>query len=85
MPEPEVYPVFLSSDEIIGLIAYRRTTALSGRPPGAPAMFYRWKSHLIAGSLEERQHPLVIAIRLVLSRVHWWRENNEGEVPALAL
>ncbi len=82
MPEPEVYPVFLSSDEVIGLIAYHRTTALSGRPPGAPPMFNRWKSHVIGGSSDEREYPLVQAMRMVLARVHWWRTNRRnGHVP----
>ena len=41
--EPAVYPVFLAADEVIGLIAYGRTTALKGPVPGAPRMFERWK------------------------------------------
>jgi hypothetical protein len=35
-PEPDVLPVFLSSDEVIGLIAYGCTRALDGPVPGAP-------------------------------------------------
>ena len=66
-------PVYLSADEVIGLIAYDRTTALSEPAPGAPPIFERWKSHLTGGSTDERQYPLVRDMRLVLSRVRWWQ------------
>jgi hypothetical protein len=65
--EPEVYPVFLAADDVIGLIAYGRTVALKGPVPGAPKMFERWKSNVTGGSMYERQYPLVRQIRLVLA------------------
>lgn len=71
--EHSVLPVYLSADEVIGLIAYDRTTALSEPAPGAPPIFERWKSHLTGGSTDERQYPLVRDMRLVLSRVRWWQ------------
>jgi hypothetical protein len=71
--QPPVLPVYLSADEVIGLIAYDRTTALSEPAPGAPPIFERWKSHLTGGSTDERQYPLVRDMRLVLSRVRWWQ------------
>jgi hypothetical protein len=74
--EPAVLPVFLASDEVIGLIAYRRTTALNGPIPGAPPMFERWTSHLTGGSWDDRQYPLVQDMRLVLARVRWWQQRN---------
>lgn len=74
--EPAVLPVFLSVDEVIGLIAYGRTAALSGPAPGAPPIFERWKRHLNGGSIYERQYPLVQQMRLVLARVWWWKSNK---------
>ena len=74
--EPAVYPVFLAADDVIGLIAYGRTTALKGPVPGAPRMFERWKSHVIGGSTYERQYFLVRQMRLVLARVRWWQSRR---------
>ena len=69
---PAVLPVYMSADEVIGLIAYDRSTALSEPAPGAPPIFERWHSHLTGGSVDERQYPLVRDMRLVLARVRWW-------------
>ena len=74
--EPEVYPVFLAADDVIGLIAYGRTVALKGPVPGAPRMFERWKSNVTGGSTYERQYPLVRQMRLVLARVRWWQSRR---------
>jgi hypothetical protein len=71
--EPPFLPVYLSADEVIGLIAYDRTTALSDPAPGAAPIFERWKNHLTGGSTDERQYPLVRDLRLVLARVRWWQ------------
>ena len=43
-PESDILPVFLSSDEVIGLLAYGRTRALDGPVSNAPRMFERWSS-----------------------------------------
>jgi hypothetical protein len=77
-PEPPALPVFLSSDEVIGLLAYGRTGALDGPVPGAPPMFKRWSSHLTGGMADDRQYPLVRDIRLVLARVRWWKRRKRG-------
>jgi hypothetical protein len=71
--EPSVYPVFLASEDVIGLIAYGRTTALRHPAPGEPPFFERWNSELMFGDSSERQHPLVRGMRLVLARVRWWQ------------
>ena len=82
--EPAVLPVFLSADEVIGLIAYGRTKALDGPVPEAPRMFERWSSHVTGGSSDDRQYPLVADMRLVLARVRWWqlrKRTRNGHAP----
>ena len=75
---PPALPVFLSSDEVIGLLAYNRSRALDGPVPGAPPMFKRWSSHLTGGMADDRQYPLVRDMRLVLARVRWWKQRKRG-------
>ena len=75
-PEPEVLPVWLTSDDVIGLIAYDRTKALDGPVPGAPPMFERWRSHVSGLPSDDRQYPLVRQLRLVLARVRWWQSRK---------
>jgi hypothetical protein len=81
-PEPATLPVFLSSDEVIGLLAYGRTRALDGPVPGAPPMFERWSSHMTGEMADDRQYPLVLAMRLVLARVRWWQQRKQNSTGA---
>jgi hypothetical protein len=74
--EPSVYPVFLTSEDVIGLIAYGRTTALRHPAPGEPPFFERWSSEVTGGYSDERKYPLVRDMRWVLARVRWWRLRN---------
>ena len=75
-PEPAILPVFLTVDDVIGLIAYGRTKALDGPAPGAPPMFERWRSHVTGLPSDDRQYPLVQQMRLVLARVRWWQSSK---------
>lgn len=82
-PESDILPVFLSSDEVIGLLAYGRTRALDGPVSNAPRMFERWSSHVTGGSSYERQYPLVCDMRLALARVRWWQlKRRSGAGPS---
>jgi hypothetical protein len=79
--EPDVYPVWLSSEEVIGLIAYGRITALSGAVPGEPPFFERWKLEVSGWSGVERRYPLVRDMRWVIARIRWWQRRKRRHGP----
>ena len=73
-PEPDTYPVFLSVRQVLGHIAYGRTTAMAGRPPDAPPYFERWQSKVMAGKpCEPRHYPVFENMHRVVARVRWWQ------------
>ncbi len=75
--EPDVFPVYLSFREAIGWIAYGRITALEGDLPEVTAFYDRWKHMvLVGGSDLARRHSLVVSMRHVIARVHWWQRNK---------
>ena len=74
--EPDVYPFWLSFEEVIGLIAFGRITALSGPAPCEQLFFERWKSKVTGGPVIERRYPLVYNMRWVIARVRWWQSRK---------
>ena len=82
--EPDVYPAWLSSEEVIGLIAYGQITALSRPAPGEPPFFERWRIEITGGSVIERQHSLVRDMRWVITRTRWWQRRKRRHCPNIS-